>query len=233
MKKFRLIAIAMLAMMLLSQSSRSADHVDSPRAVADPTADVTDQYAWMSPDANSVFIIMAFVRNASTASRFSDSVQYVIHTTSRPSFGAPPSPEVNIICVFSKAQMIQCWAGNESYVTGDANNTNGITSADGKLRVFAGLRQDAMFFNSAGFRATSRLVTAALPNLQADAAGCPSVDVATSTALVTQLRTSPTGGPPVNAFNALNDLNVIIAVDKSIVTKNGPILSLWVSTNRP
>src|SRR5713101_7770866 len=117
MKKFQLIAIAILAMMVLSQSSRSADHVDSPRAVADPTADVTDQYVWMSPDATSVFIVMGFLRNASVDSRFPDSVQYVVHTTSRPKFGDPPSPEVNIICVFSKAQIIQCWAGNESYVT--------------------------------------------------------------------------------------------------------------------
>jgi hypothetical protein len=233
MKKFRLITIPILAMMLLSQSSRAADHVDSPRTATDPTADITDQYAWMSPNAQSVFLIMGFVRNASTESRFSDSVQYVLHTTSRAKFGDAPSPEVNIICVFSKAQMIQCWAGNESYVTGDASNPSGITSADGKLRVFAGLRQDAMFFNSAGFRATARQVTAALPSLQFDAASCPTVDVATSDALVTQLRTSPTGSSPANAFDALNELMIIIAVDKSILTKNGPILSVWVSTNRP
>src|SRR5438445_11416556 len=109
MRKFQLIAIAILAILLLFQSSWSADHVDSPNARADPAADITDQYAWMSPDAKSVFLIMGFVRNASTASQFSDSVQYVLHTTSRPSFGAAPSPEVNIMCVFSKAQIIQCW----------------------------------------------------------------------------------------------------------------------------
>src|SRR5262245_38796730 len=117
MRQFRFIAIALLAMMLLSQSSRSADHIDSPRAVADPAADVTDQYVWMSPDAQRVFIVIGFLRNASVDSRFPDSVQYVVHTTSRPKYGDLPSPEVRIICVFSAAQIIQCWAGDEAYVT--------------------------------------------------------------------------------------------------------------------
>src|SRR6266851_7593742 len=115
MKKFRVIALAVLAMMFLSQSSRSADHADGPRASADPAADITDVFAWMSPDAQRVFLVMDLVRNATTASRFSDSVQYVFHTTSRPSFGASPSPEVAIICTFNQAQMIQCWAGNDEY----------------------------------------------------------------------------------------------------------------------
>jgi hypothetical protein len=187
----------------------------------------------MSPDAKSVFIVMGFLRNASVDSRFSDSAQYVVRTFSRQKFGDPPGPEVDIICVFSKAQIIQCWAGNESYVTGDASNPAGITSADGKLRVFAGLRSDAMFFNSAGFRATARMVTAALPNLQVDTSGCPQVNAETSAALIKQLGTSPTGGTAVNAFNMLNDLDIALVVDKSILTKNGPILSISLATYRP
>ena len=233
MRRFRLIAIAMLAMLLLSQSSRSADHVDAPGASADPAADITDVYAWMSPDAQRVFLIMSLTRNATTASRFSDSVQYVFHTTSRPSFGAAPSPEVAIICTFNQAQIIQCWAGNDSYVTGNASNTSGIVSDDGQLRIFAGLQNDAFFFNLAGFRETSRMVASAAASLQFDPAGCPLLDAATSAALVTQLRTAPGGGPAVNNFDKFNVLSIVIAIDKAIVTKNGPILSVWGSTNRP
>jgi hypothetical protein len=233
MKKFRLIAIAILAMLLLSQSSRSADHVDGPAASADPAADITDVFAWMSPDAQRVFLIMSLTRNATTASRFSNSVQYVFHTTSRPSFGASPSPEVTLICTFNQEQTIQCWAGNDSYVTGDANNTNGIVSDDGKLRVFAGLRNDAFFFNLAGLRETSRMVASAAASLQFDPAGCPLLDAATSAALVTQLGTAPGGGPAVNNFDKFNVLAIVIEIDKSLVTQNGPIVSFWGSTNRP
>ena len=233
MQTFRFLVLALVMMLCLSQSSRSADHVDGPRASADPAADITDVLTWTSPDAQRVFLVMNLTRNATTASRFSDSVQYVFHTTSRPSFGAPPSPEVAIICTFNQAQIIQCWAGNDDYVTGDANNTSGIVSDDGKFRVFAGLRNDPFFFNLAGFRETSRMVASAAASLQFDPAGCPRLDAATSTALVTQLRTAPGGGPAVNNFDKFNVLAIVIDIDKSILTKNGPILSFWASTNRP
>ena len=233
LQTFRFLALAIVMMLCLSQSSRSADHVDGPAASADPAVDITDVFAWMSPDAQRVFLVMSLVRNATTASRFSNSVQYVFHTASRPRFGAPPSSEVTLICTFDQAQTIQCWAGGDEYVTGDASNTNGIVSEDGKFRVFAGLRNDAFFFNLAGFRETARTVASAAASLQFDPAGCPQLDAATSAALVTQLRTAPGGGPPLNNFDKFNVLAIVIEIDKSIVTKNGPILSFWGSTNRP
>jgi hypothetical protein len=249
MKAFRLFALAIVAIMLLSQSSRSADHIDSPITKADPAADITDAFAWMSPDANTVFLVMSLVRNATTASKFSDGVQYVFHTTSQPRFGATPSAEVAIICTFNAAQTIQCWAGNEAYVTGDASNVNGITSADGKLRVFAGLRNDAFFFNLPGFRATARIVASAragaLGAIPSDAAGCPMLPAAAVTTLVTQLQTraadpnnpgqflGANNGRSLNDFDAFNVLAIVIAVDKSIITKNGQIIGVWTSTNRP
>ena len=233
MKQFRLLMLVMFVLLTLCQSLQSADHVDSPAASADPTADITDVFAWMSPDAQTVYLVLAVVRNAPAASKFSDSVQYVYHTTSRSTFGAPPSAEVMIICTFNQAQTIQCWAGNDAYVTGDASNINGITSNDGKLRVFAGLRNDPFFFNGPGFRAASRMVAAAAGGLQFDSAGCPTLDAATSAALVRQLGTAPGGGVAMNSFNGFNVLAIVIAVDKSLVTKNGPILSFWGSTNRP
>src|SRR5215831_16142257 len=219
-------------MLCLSQSSRSADHVDGPAASADPAADITDVLAWMSPDAKSVFLIMSLVRNATTASKFSDSVQYVFHTTSRPSFGAPPSPEVTIICTFNQAQIIQCWAGNDEYVTGDASIIDGIVSDDVKFRVFAGLRNDAFFFNLAGFRETGRTVARVAESLQFDPAGCPLLDAATAAALVGQLQTAPGGGPAVDGFAHFNVLALVVSIDKSLVTKGGPIVSVSGSTNR-
>src|SRR5499427_2993316 len=90
MRQVRLLVLVMLALLILCQSTRSADHVDGPAASADPAADITDVFAWMSPDAKTMFLVMDLVRNATSASRFSDSVQYVFHTTSRASFGATP-----------------------------------------------------------------------------------------------------------------------------------------------
>jgi hypothetical protein len=221
-----------LASILAGGASRAADHVDGPAASADPSADITDIFAWMSPDAKRVYLVMNLVRNATAASKFSDSVQYVFHTTSRANFGATPSPEVNVICTFNAAQRIECWVGNEAYVTGDASVPDGISSADGKLRVFAGLRDDPFFFNLGGFRAASEIVAGAAGSLTFDPAGCPALDATTSTALVTQLETAPGGGPAVDNFSRLNVLSIALSIDKSLLTKNGPIIAVWGSTNR-
>jgi hypothetical protein len=232
MKKTAFIAIGILAIGVLSRPARAADHADGPAAKADPSADITDVFAWMSTDATRVYLIMDLVRNATTSSKFSDAVQYVFHTTSRASFGAAASPEVDVICTFDATQKIQCWAGREAYVTGDASNVAGITSADGKIKVFAGLRDDPFFFNLAGFQATGAAVAAAASSLSFDPAGCPALDRATATALVTQLQTAPGGGPAIDNFAQFNVLAIAISLDKSIITKNGPIVGVWGSTNR-
>jgi hypothetical protein len=232
MNRSWLIALGIALASASGQFARAADHADGPAASADPSADITDVFAWMSPDATKLYLVMDLVRNASATSQFSDSVQYVFHTTSRVKFGDPPSPEVDVICQFSTAQKIQCWAGKHTYVTGDASGLNGITSADRKMRVFAGLRDDPFFFNLAGFKETGKDVADAASNLTFDPAGCPQLDSATAGALVTQLRTAPGGGAPVDNFAHFNVLSIAIALDKSVVAQNGPIVSVWGSTNR-
>jgi len=214
------------------QCASAADHIDGPQAAADPAADITDAFAWMTPDASKVILVMDLTRNADLGSKFSDSVQYVFHTTSSASFGGTASADVPVICQFDPQQRVACWAGDAAYVTGDASSLSGITSSNGRLRVFTGLRNDPFFFNLPGFRATARIVTGAASSLTFDAAGCPAVDAPTSTALVTQLQSAPDGGPAVDGFANFNVIAIVLEVDKSILTKNGPILSVATATYR-
>src|SRR6266446_6932046 len=116
MRRIWLIGIGVLAASWLLRPAWAADHADGPAAKADPSADITDVFAWMSPDASRLILIMDLVRNASTASRFSDSVDYVFHTTSAASFGAPASHEVDIVCRFNKKQRIHCSAPHAGHV---------------------------------------------------------------------------------------------------------------------
>lgn len=232
MKRAIVFGIGVAAICMIGQLARAADHTDGPRASADPSADITDVFSWMSADAKKVYLVMDLVRNASAGSKFSNTVQYVLHTQSRPAFGGAAAPDVNVICTFNAAQQVQCWAGDEAYVSGDANTTAGITSADGKLKVFAGLRNDPFFFNLRGFRQTSRIVAGAAPSLSFDAAMCPALDSATSNALVTQLTKAPDGTAGLDDFSRFNVLAIVVAVDKGVLTKGGPILSVWGSTNR-
>lgn len=227
------VAVVTAAVLAIGgQLALAADHIDGPQAAADPAADITDAFAWMTPDTSKVILVMDLTRNADVGSRFSDSVQYVFHTTSSASFGGAKSDDVPVICQFDPQQRVECWAGDEAFVTGDASSLSGITSSNGRLRVFTGLRNDPFFFNLAGFRETARIVTGAASGLTFDAAGCPAVDSATSTALVTQLQSAPGGGTAPDSFANFNVIAIVVEVDKSILTKNGPILSVATATYR-
>lgn len=222
---------ALAASLLAAPLALAADHQDGPAATNDPAADITDVFVWTTADATKVNLVMDVSPAASTASRFSDTVQYVFHTSSRASFGAASTASEDVICTFDTTQTISCWAGSE-YVTGNAGTASGLSSSSGRLKVFAGLRADPFFFNLDGFKHTAATVTAAKPSLSFDTSGCPLLDAATSAVLVDQLRTDPSGGPPVDHFRGFNALAIVVQLDKSILTAGGPVVSVWAATHR-
>jgi hypothetical protein len=155
----------------------------------------------------------------------------VIHTSSGPAFGTSTAKE-DVICTFDVSQKISCWVGTDEYVTGDASQTTGLASADGKVKVFAGIRADPFFFNLDGFKHTVATVESAAAVLTFDSAGCPILDGPTAALLRSQLQTDPDGGPPADFFARLNGLAIVLSIDKSLVTKGGAIVSTWASTHR-
>ncbi len=234
MKCAHRFSLAILASGLIVGSALAADHADGPRASIDPASDITDVFAWSSPNADRVHLVMCLARNASPSSRFSDAVRYVFHTTSAPAYGAAASGELDIACVFDRNQKLHCRVdGNPSLrVQGDASVEEGIATTDGRLRVFAGLRNDPFFFNLAGFRATARAVAGAASSLAFDPAGCPALDAATSAALVSQLMTAPGGGNAVDNFALFNVLAIVVSIDKAALTSGGPIVAVSAATER-
>jgi hypothetical protein len=220
------LAVALIAAPL----ALAADHQDGPAATAEPSADITDVFAWMSSDASQVNLVMDVFPFAGGSPQFSNAVQYVFHTSSRPSFGAAAASTVNVICTFDTAQNISCWAGDE-YVTGNASAAAGLSSASGKLKVFAGMRNDPFFFNLDGFKATAADVTAVKGSLSFDTNGCPMLDGPTASALVTQLGSAPDGGAPKDHFLGANLLAIVVQLDKSILTAGGPLVSVWAATH--
>ena len=216
--------------------ARSADHLDAPATIAEPAADVNDVYTFLDKPgdpATKVIFAMTVFPAAPADAKFSDTVQYVIHTQSGPKFGATTS-DLNIICTFDAAQKASCWAGADEYVTGNASAATGLASASGKFKVFAGLRADPFFFNLAGFKHTVSTVKATVAGggLTFDDAGCPLLQLGVDTALQAQLSSSPDGGPPEDFFKNLNGLAIVVEADKSLVTKGGGVISVWGSTHR-
>jgi hypothetical protein len=217
------------AVVAYSASALSADHQDAPGTKSAPTADINDVFSWMN--GSNIDLAMTVYPAAPTGAQFDDHVQYVLHTASQSAYGATTSTPVDIIATFdnSTPQNISLWVGTTEFVTGNAGLTSGLESADGKVKVFAGLRADPFFFNLDGFKATAADVAAAT-GLTFNDAGCPLLPSATASALVGQLGTAPDGGAAANHFATFNTLAILVEVNKSLLTTGGPIVSTWAGT---
>lgn len=222
-------AVAAVAVTMFGVKTRAADHADSPAAAAAPDADITDLFAWMSPDGTKVDLIMNWFPNAPATSKLAANVLFTFHVNSKASFAATAATETTVICGFDANEKLSCWVGSADYVTGAKGQT--LTSASGKVKAFAGIKDDPFFINGAGIFKVIGTVAAAAPSLTFDAAGCPAVDATTSMSLVNQLKTDASGGAPANAFAGAKIQTIVLEIDKSLLTGGGPILGVWGSTN--
>jgi len=219
-----------LALTVLSAASwaMAADHIDAPATIADPTADITDLYSWT--DQGNVVFALNVTPLAMPGAKFSDKVQYVIHTESAMKFGMA-GEKSDIIITFDANQKASVWVGDKGYVTGDASMVTGLASADGKFKVFAGMRDDPFFFNLEGFKSAVQFVADNAGGLIFDPAGCPKLDAATAGLVAGKLKTTKAGGPPVDFFAGKNVLSIVLSIDKKLLNQGGPIMSAWASTN--
>ncbi|MEZ4320877.1 MAG: DUF4331 family protein [Myxococcota bacterium] len=199
----------------------AADHSDSPGPIADATADITDVYAWTNTNATKVNLIMN-IGPLGSAAGFSDAVSYVFDVESTTAYGTAGTP-ARIVCEFYDGVNIECWGPNV-YVTGDPSNPAGISNAAGSIKVFAGPRNDPFFMEFTGFTNAVAAVVAAgvVPD-----GTCPTVDVATSNALVAALTNS---GAPVDTFAGSTVQSLVVQVDKTVVNEGGPLLAISGST---
>ena len=228
--KIQWLSTTLLAVSLLvGPTVQAADHIDSPGATAEPTADITDLFAWMSPDASWLNLVLDVHPFAGEQSHFSDAVVYAFHVNSSMGYGEPQT-ETLVRCAFYATDGVECWAGDE-YAKGDPTDEGGIVSESGKLRIFADLRNDPFFMEHTGFLNTVDAVKAAAPSLSFDDEGCPAVDADTSAALVGLLMSGADGAMASDTFAGTNILSLVVQLDKSVVTGGGPLLAVWASTH--
>lgn len=209
-----------------------ADHRDSTTLAmaANSAADINDVYAWMTADAAKLNLVMTVQPFAAAGASFSPNVQYVFHVTSQASYGATAT-NTDIICEFASATSVECWVGATGYVTGDPSATAGLSSADGKIKIFAGQRNDPFFFNLDGFKTAVTTVKGAAGMLTFDVANCPNVNAGTSTVLVGQLQADEDASPAEDDFAGANIAALVIQLDKTLVTGGGPVLGVYASTH--
>jgi hypothetical protein len=230
-------ALALLASALSAAPGEAADHRDGPAATADPSTDINDVYSWMSADGKTVYLAMTVFPAATTAAKFSNAAVYALHTTSRATFATMTATPTDVVCTFDQAQKISCWVGADkaNYVSGDASVAAGITSKNGKVKVFAGLRDDPFFFNLDGFNKARTLVMGSAASLTFNtttAPGCLTGPTAAIDAVVGALSKDTAGtAAGTNFFKTLNTLAIVLAVDKTLLNTGGPVMSVWAGTH--
>ncbi len=240
--------LGLAALLVVAHSAKAADRRDSIAALGTmPLADINDVYAWMSTDGSKVNLAMTISPADDGTRHFGPGVQYVFHVTSKAMLGVrvPEGTETNVICTFASDTSAQCWVAQgttvKGYVTGDASNTAGIISPDGKVRLFAGRRSDPFFFNFQGFRDAVAAVKGIPPALLTpNAAGCPSSLTVTQTQpVIMKLQepaqpgaTAPCATDSADCFAHLNVLAIVLQIDKSLLNAGtNTTLGIWGSSH--
>ena len=158
----RSMIVAVLAL-LGSVLAVGSDHIDGPRTTADPTADLTDLYAFRSPaQADRTVLVANVFPFAGDAAFFSNAVNYtiamrpvqVVGLGTRARFQAV-DPEVRFTCQFEALeaqtgggkprQRGGCTLPGDRKVEIVVGDDKGVSTADGLFRVFAGLRSDPFY----------------------------------------------------------------------------------------
>lgn len=226
--------------LLVAHSTQAADHLDSPGAIANPMADITDLYAWNTSDASKVNLVMNVSPGDPGTRHFDNTVQYVFHASSTSAIDSQTRTETKVICTFASDTSVQCWVGDKDYVTGDPSGASGVTSADGKVKVWAGRRADPFFFNFNGFEDVAAYVGSNAGSLTFDGAGCPQLVAAQGSALRAMISEGPRGsnthppcsGSSANCFEDLNVMSIVVQVDKTLLNAgSNKVLAVWGSTH--
>jgi hypothetical protein len=140
---------------------RASDHLDGQGVTADPQSDITDVFAFTSPENPShVVLAMAVTPYAGDAATFSPGVDYAFRVQ-RVEVLQPftlDTTERDVVCRFDGAspQHVTCTAPGGLSATTTVGDTSGGGNAQSPMRVFAGMRSDPAFFDRQGALATIR-----------------------------------------------------------------------------
>jgi hypothetical protein len=139
-----------------------SDHVDGPRSIGEPAADVTDLFAFTSPEkpAHTVLAMCVFP-SAGEDAIFSNVIDYAIAVRRVTVAGVgnaakflPADEELRFTFRFeilqrdAAGQMIQrgtCTLSDGRELSFTVNDENGASTPEGDFRVFAGLRSDPFY----------------------------------------------------------------------------------------
>jgi hypothetical protein len=154
------VALSVVVALAVQKAVLASDHLDGPRATANPQADIADVFAFTSPaNPSNVVLAMTVTPFASSSASFAADVDYVFRV--RRIVALSPftldDPVLDVTCSFDSAspQHVTCSApGGLTATAAVVDETGGGGSASTAMRVFAGLRSDPAYFDRQGALAT-------------------------------------------------------------------------------
>ena len=169
-----LVAAAAAAAVALAGVSavRASDHLDGPGVTADPQSDITDVFAFTSPENPAhVVLAMAVTPYAGDASTFSPTVDYAFRVQ-RVEVLQPftlDATERDVVCRFDggSPQNVTCTAPGGLTATAAVGDPGGGGNPQSPMRVFAGMRSDPAFFDRQGALTTVGTGTASFTGTNA------------------------------------------------------------------
>lgn len=203
--------------------AHASDHLDTPTVAKDARADIGDIYAWMAPDGRRLNLVMTIVGHS-----FSDRIAYTFHVDSGNRFGETTASTA-LTCRFSASYVARCALADE-HADGMLDAPAGFASADGRLKVFAGRRDDPFFNNVRGSRSAFDVAAAALKGgVALDEDGFPAFDAATVASIREHWRQTD-GGPGRNFLAGWTPAAIVATVDLGLVNAGGSTLAVWGET---
>lgn len=232
--KLRCSLIKVLVVVDLICLGLSPARGESP-ASKDPFVDsgkiieVADLFAWTTADAASVNLVATMRVARGIGWRFPKGTSIVFHIASGPTYGTAGS-ETKLLCHFYDFDAVECWLG-DGYVVAKAGVVAGGVSSDGRLRVFAGLRDDPAFFDRGALEAASAQVlksSAVAPPVK-DQFGCLAPNPIVSQ--TGRWLYAPDPKKVIDAHEGRNVMALVVQVPAAMLTAGGPILGVWVSAH--
>lgn len=206
------------ALVAISAPAHAADHLDTPSVIADPRLDIGDLFAWTTPDRR-LNLVLDLVGKT-----LSPQASYVFHVDAGPVFGVTRRA-LDIVCRAPEPGRIACDAGRSLRLEGDMGAI--LASADSRMRLFAGLRDDPFFNNVRGSRAAYGVAQAAVAaGAPVDKAGCATLGPDAVTELRRTWRMTD-GGPGRNFLKGWTTAAIVVSLDLQTLTERDGLIAVW------
>lgn len=214
-----LVTIAAIVGLTFARGASGADHRDSPGVENDAQADITDVYAFRSPENNDNLVIALGVNGLTApadnaSAKFGDDVTYTIHVDGNADLQDDATVNIDFSGdTYTITGLGESITGMVTPATTGATAPDPIINETGGIRSFAGQRDDAFFFDLVGFQnfvAGPYVPSAGLR----DAAG----------------------GTPSDTFAGTNVSYIVLELPITAVTgastSDTSVIKAWVSTSR-